>query len=198
MRFQALGLRAAKSGENIRGGADQRPGATRGAAPPGDGAQDRLGEIRRRQRVIEEAASLFALVLDPGDRGERPAFEDVRRLRGVGVGHREHVGVGIAVRVPDHDRGQVRVALRARDADHVRDRRALDAACLAGEPAPLRYVADERALEPLLRPADQRRLPAAGRAHLGQRGCGLRTVALDARRGTWLHGKPVEGVRPEG
>ena len=80
----------------------------------------------------------------------------MRRFGGVGVGDGDHVRVRVALRVPDHDRGQIGVSLGAGDGDHVDDGRRLDPPRLAAEPAALRDVAEEDALEPVFRCADQR------------------------------------------
>ncbi len=122
----------------------------------------------------------------------------MRRLGRVGVGDGHHVGVGVAFRVADGHRRQVGGALGARHCDDVADRRRLHPPGLAREPPPLWDVAQERALQPLLRAPDERGFPPTDGPHLRQRRRCLRAVALDRRHGARLHREPVEGVRAEG
>ena len=103
LRLQADCLRTAKARERVRGRADQSPRASCGAAAACDRAQQRLGKVRRPERVIQKPATLLALVADPRNRGHRPAFEDVRSLGRVGVGDGEHVRVRVALGVADDD-----------------------------------------------------------------------------------------------
>ncbi len=116
--LEPYGLGPSQANEGTCRGTDQRALAACGAPPPRDRPEHRLGKGRRPQGVVQQAAPFLArrdsagllLDADPGDRGMRPPFEDVRRLGLVRVSERQLVRVRVA-------RGFARSrAARSRDA----------------------------------------------------------------------------------